>query len=85
MDISSVRIRPVQALAQAVMTSTHGHPRPNWPKVAQFNRTILPVLQAGLFYIEQQVVKHATCCSIFLATYRTICWLLIVSSVGYLS
>jgi len=41
MDISSVRIRPVQALAQAVMTSTHGHPRPNWPKVAQFNTNMV--------------------------------------------
>jgi len=33
----------VQALAQAVMTSTHGHPRPNWPKVAQFNRLSVTV------------------------------------------
>jgi len=35
MDISSVRIRPVPVRAQAVMTSTHGHPRPNWPAVAK--------------------------------------------------
>jgi len=29
MDISSVRFRPVPALAQAKMTSTYGHPRLN--------------------------------------------------------
>jgi len=40
MDISSVRIRPVQAMAQAVMTSTHGHPRPNWPTVAKLNNKL---------------------------------------------
>jgi len=40
MDFSSVRIRPVQAMAQAVMASTHGHPRPNWPTVAKFNITM---------------------------------------------
>jgi len=37
MDISSVRIRPVPVRAQAVMTSTHGHPRLNWPAVAKVN------------------------------------------------
>jgi len=41
MDISSVRIRPVQVMAQAVMTSTHGHPRPNWPTVAKLNNKLL--------------------------------------------
>jgi len=36
MDISSVRCRPVPMMAQAEMTSTHGHPRlnlPDWGKV----------------------------------------------------
>jgi len=40
MDISSVRIRPVPVKAQAVMTSTHGHPRLNWPAVAKVNTSI---------------------------------------------
>jgi len=45
MDISSVRIWPVPVKAQAVMTSTYGHPRLNWQAVAKVNkcnyRTIL--------------------------------------------
>jgi len=35
MDTSSVLIRPVPVRAQAVMTSTHGHPRLNWSAVAK--------------------------------------------------
>jgi len=42
MDISSVRIRPVQVRAQAVMTSTHGHLRLNWPAVAKVNNSNYP-------------------------------------------
>jgi len=37
MDIASVRIRPVPVKAQAVMTSTYGHPRLNWPATAKVN------------------------------------------------
>jgi len=37
-DFSSVRIRPVPVRAQAVMTSTYGHTRLNWPAVAKVNR-----------------------------------------------
>jgi len=37
MDISSVRVRPVPVMAQAVMTSTHGHPRPNLPEMGKVN------------------------------------------------
>jgi len=37
MDISSVRIGPVPVKAQAVMTSTYGHPRLNWPAMAKVN------------------------------------------------
>jgi len=37
MDISSVRFRPVPIVAQAEMTSTHGHPRLNWPEMANVN------------------------------------------------
>jgi len=37
MDISSVRFQPVPVKAQAVMTSTHGHPRLNWPDRAKVN------------------------------------------------
>jgi len=37
MDISSVRFRPVPVTAQAEMTSTQGHPRPNLPKMGKVN------------------------------------------------
>jgi len=37
MDISKVRFRPVPVTAQAVMTSTHGHPRLTWPALAKVN------------------------------------------------
>jgi len=38
MDISSVRLQTVSAMAQAEMTSTYGHPRLNWPEMAKANR-----------------------------------------------
>jgi len=41
MDISSVRFRPVPVTAQAVMTSTHGHPRLTWPAMAKVNKYLL--------------------------------------------
>jgi len=37
MDISSVRFWPVPVMAQAVMTSTYGHPRLELPKMGKFN------------------------------------------------
>jgi len=37
MDISSVRFRPVPVMAQAVMTSIHGHPKPNLPEMGKIN------------------------------------------------
>jgi len=37
MDTSNVRFRPVPVMAQAEMTSTHGHPRLNWPARARLN------------------------------------------------
>jgi len=37
MDISSVRFRPVPVMAQAEMTSTHGHPRLNLPQWGKVN------------------------------------------------
>jgi len=40
MYISSVRIRPTPVKAQAVMTSTHGHPRLNWPAMDKVNTII---------------------------------------------
>jgi len=49
MDISSVRIRPVPVRAQAVMTSTHGHPRLNWPAVAKVN-SLITLIIAMLFH-----------------------------------
>jgi len=39
MDISSVRFRPVPVMAQAEMTSTHGHPRPNLPDWGKVNKS----------------------------------------------
>jgi len=40
MDTSNVRFRPVPVLAQAGMTSTHGHPWLTWPARAKFNSDI---------------------------------------------
>jgi len=40
MDISSFRFRPVPATAQAVMTSTHGHPRLICPIAAKINNIL---------------------------------------------
>jgi len=37
MDITSVRFRPVPVVAQAVMTSTYGHPRLNLPEMGKVN------------------------------------------------
>jgi len=39
MDISSVRFRTVPVMAQAEMTSTHGHPRLNLPDWGKVNKT----------------------------------------------
>jgi len=40
MDISSVRFQPVPVKAQAVITSTHGHPRMIWPVRPKVNINI---------------------------------------------
>jgi len=37
MDISSVRFRPAPVMAQAVMTSTYGHPRLELPEMGKVN------------------------------------------------
>jgi len=37
--------------AQAVMTSTHGHPRLTWPAVAKVNRSLSPSLFLFSLYI----------------------------------
>jgi len=50
MNISSVRIWPVQVMAQAVMTLTHGHPRLTWPAVAKVN-----ILSTNCFLLSKQI------------------------------
>jgi len=40
MDISSVRFQPVPVKAQAVIMSTHGHPRMIWPKRPKVNTVL---------------------------------------------
>jgi len=47
MDISSVRFRPMPAVAQAEMTSTYGHPRLNWPDMAKVNIYIKNFLRSN--------------------------------------
>jgi len=39
MDISSDRFQPVPVKAQAVITSTHDHPRPIWPVAPKVNNS----------------------------------------------
>jgi len=41
MDISSVRFRPLPVTAQAIMTSTHGHPMLNFPEWGKVNSSTL--------------------------------------------
>jgi len=53
-NISSVRFRPVPMTAQAVMTSTHGHPRLTWPAVAKVNN-----IQSACHTISMIYNQHA--------------------------
>jgi len=57
MDTSNVRFRPEPVTAQAEMTSTYGHPRPNLPVMGRMN-TFISVTIIGVTLISVRLISE---------------------------